>query len=311
MAARSLRATTIATTRATIQATKQQQQQQQQQQPAPSGEADHVSQIDPTFYAEVERLRRKHQRTLQERKQKALLETCRWARELPRPNAAAAESHGQLRRSDSLLPNQRGPQRRVTCCNSDEVVVRGVATVHVPMQKPLPSSCAWVGLTQNFKVREDDEDEVPRFIPYFGDASSEVGEEAVRLFTNSKLRIKLPTNPVADSVYAVGLLPCCPDRPSWIRSDCCSKFTSQELASKYAMSEIEVAQLAQLLRLPVEYFKDNPALENAQVIVLPALGTDGGIHVCTFNRMRFARHTRTARTLCLRSSRMIRKHPQQ
>lgn len=38
----------------------------------------------------------------------------------------------------------------------------------------LQSSCSWIGLTKNFKVREDDEDEVPRFIPYFGDSTSEV-----------------------------------------------------------------------------------------------------------------------------------------
>ena len=91
------------------------------------------------------------------------------------------------------------------------------------------NSCSWIGLTKNFKVREDDEDEVPRFIPYFGDSTSavqslrcrvcsivpafvtvdaafscnQVGEEAVRLFTNDKLRIKLPVNIVADRVFTV------------------------------------------------------------------------------------------------------------
>ena len=102
-----------------------------------------------------------------------------------------------------MAPNATGiVRRRVTSLNTEQVIVRNVASTELPYVKPLAGSCAWIGLKKNFKVHEDDEDEVPRFIPYFGDAASDIGEEAVRLFTNSKLRIKLPVNPVADKVYA-------------------------------------------------------------------------------------------------------------
>jgi hypothetical protein len=56
------------------------------------------------------------------------------------------------------------------------VVTKGRVLPSIPSLLGLccQSSCSWIGLTKNFKVREDDEDEVPRFIPYFGDSTSAV-----------------------------------------------------------------------------------------------------------------------------------------
>ena len=41
-----------------------------------------------------------------------------------------------------------------------------------------PPYCAWIGLKRNFKVRHEESDEIPRFIPYFGDNYSATESEA-------------------------------------------------------------------------------------------------------------------------------------
>ena len=41
-----------------------------------------------------------------------------------------------------------------------------------------PPYCAWIGLKRNFKVRHEESDEIPRFIPYFGDNYSAIESEA-------------------------------------------------------------------------------------------------------------------------------------
>eukprot|EP01051_Picozoa_sp_SAG22_P003066 SAG22_NODE_144_length_17700_cov_21.959207_12_plen_629_part_00 len=120
--------------------------------------------------------------------------------------AANLRSSGKYARNDSLGQNEPPPlpdqvKRKTTSVNGDQAIVRTLPSVTLSRITQLPGYCAWIGLKRNFKVHEGDEDEVPRFIPYFGDSQSDIGEEAVRLFTNAKLRIKLPVNPVADRVY--------------------------------------------------------------------------------------------------------------
>jgi hypothetical protein len=65
------------------------------------------------------------------------------------------------------------------------VGVRTTSCLPVAVACAVQNSCSWIGLTKNFKVREEDEDEVPRFIPYFGDSTSAVNHFDVGLAASS------------------------------------------------------------------------------------------------------------------------------
>ena len=190
----------------------------------------------PGLREAVEASRTTHEAAFAAEKMASLQRACEWAQQLPpaRPSAVVSHAVGtasvRYPRAASLA-DSRGVKRRSTCTNNQETVSRVIPPVQMPFARQLPGSCSWIGLTKNFKVREDDEDEVPRFIPYFGDATSAVGEEAVRLFTNDKLRIKLPVNIVADRVFT-------------------------DVASQFTVDNPLLRELSHLLGVTKEHFAD-------------------------------------------------------
>ena len=63
-----------------------------------------------------------------------------------------------------------------------------------------PRYTAWIGLRSNFRIDETDEDEIPLFIPSFGDNASQQELEATRQYAEVA-NVKQPVNAVADRIF--------------------------------------------------------------------------------------------------------------
>ena len=91
-------------------------------------------------------------------------------------------------------------------------------------------------------------------------ACNQVGEEAARLFTNDKLRIKLPVNIVADRVFTVRHPMRITLMDNQSHSPPSNVATSQDIASQFTVNEAVLREFAHLLGVSEEHFADRLVL---------------------------------------------------